>query len=189
LKLVQTALNLTQKMLSKQRFEHSIGVAKSALYLGRKYGVDPDRAYLAGILHDIARDFSPHELFLIARKEGIIVRKEERACPILLHGKVGAIIVQQKLGIKDQGILMAISSHVTGRIGWTRFEQVLYLADKVESGRDYPGVNLLRDALEQGKFEVALRESLRSSIIYIAQTVQGVLDPQTVVVLNEISQI
>ncbi|HHW18239.1 MAG TPA: HD domain-containing protein [Firmicutes bacterium] len=187
--LYSIAVSFAEKMVSPQRFCHSVNVAEAAFSIARKVGVDPDRAYLAGILHDIARDFSPGELILAAREEGIILRKEERACPILLHGKVAARIVQARLGIKDEGVLLAIASHATGRPGWTRLEQVIYVADKVEPGRDYPGVEYLREALDRGDFEGALVESLRATITYVAREEKGLVDPQTVVVFNEISQV
>lgn len=175
-------------MLSEDRFEHSISTARYGFELGKQYGVDPERAFLAGILHDVAREFSGGYLLLQAGKEGIIPRKEEKICPFLLHGKVAASIVKKEIGIKDKGVLNAIASHVTGRRQWAKLEQVVYLADKVEPTRDYPKADTVRRLLEKDEFDCALLESLRNAIIYAAQTRGWIVDTETVVVFNEIAK-
>ena len=46
-----------QRRLKKNRFAHSIGVANTAVKLAKKFGVDETKAYVAGLLHDCAREF------------------------------------------------------------------------------------------------------------------------------------
>ncbi len=175
-------------MLTEGRFRHSVGTAQYGSKLARQYGVDPDRAYLAGILHDVAREFSAGYLLRKAREEGIILRKEDKACPLLLHGKAAALMAEKEIGIKDKGVLDAIAFHVTGRSQWTRLEQIVYLADKVELTREYPRVDVVRRLLENGDFEYALFECLRNAIIYAARTEGWIVDTETVVVFNEIAK-
>lgn len=186
--IYQHALEFARGMLSEDRFEHSVSTARYGFELGKQYGVDPERAFLAGILHDVAREFSGGYLLLQAGKEGIIPRKEEKICPFLLHGKVAASIVKKEIGIKDKGVLNAIASHVTGRRQWAKLEQVVYLADKVEPTRDYPKADTVRRLLEKDEFDCALLESLRNAIIYAAQTRGRIVDTETVVVFNEIAK-
>lgn len=102
--------------------------------------------------------------------------------------RVGAVIVKKELGLEDQGVLDAISYHVTGRPDWTRLEQVLYLADKIEPDRDYLGVDKVRALLETGDFEEALLECLRENIIYAARTKGWIVDTNTVVIFNELAR-
>ncbi len=53
-------VNLSREELLKQiaaavkpsRFQHMLGVEKAAIALAKKYGVDPHKASLAGLLHD-----------------------------------------------------------------------------------------------------------------------------------------
>lgn len=175
-------------MLTEGRFRHCVGTAEYGSKLAKKYGVDPDRAYLAGILHDLAREFSAGYLLRRAREQGIILRKEEKACPLLLHGKVSALIAEEEIGVRDRGVLNAIAFHVTGRSQWTRLEQIVYLADKVELTRDYPGVDVVRRLLENSDFDYALLECLRNAIIYAARTEGWIVDTETVVVFNEIAK-
>ena len=97
-------------------------------------------------------------------------------------------IVQKELGIKDKGVLNAIASHVVGRRRWTKLEQIVYLADKVEPTRVYPSAGIVRKLLEEGEFERALLEGLRNAIVYAAQTRGWIVDTETVVVFNEITK-
>jgi predicted HD superfamily hydrolase involved in NAD metabolism len=151
------------------------------------FGADPKKAVIAAILHDIARGYTPAELLRVARSQGIMVRTADVVSPILLHGKIAAAIARE-CGITDASILDAIAWHVTGRPGWTSLEKVVYLADKVEENRDYPGVQEVRELVRAGKPVTALRESLRNAIMYAAQTDPFFVDPETVVVFNEVSQ-
>jgi predicted HD superfamily hydrolase involved in NAD metabolism len=183
--IYRRAFEFARARLSEGRFEHSLSAAEYGHALGRQYGVDPERVYLAGLLHDVARELPAGSLLLYARKQGIILRKEEKTCPLLLHGKVAVSIVQKELGIKDKGVLNAIASHVVGRRRWTKLEQILYIADKVEPTRAYPGAGLVRGLLEEGEFERALLECLRNAIVYAAQSRGWIVDTETVVVFNE----
>ena len=183
--IYRRAFEFARARLSEGRFEHSLSAAEYGHALGRQYGVDPERVYLAGLLHDVARELPAGSLLLYARKQGIILRKEEKTCPLLLHGKVAVSIVQKELGIKDKGVLNAIASHVVGRRRWTKLEQILYIADKVEPTRAYPGAGLVRGLLEEGEFERALLECLRNAIVYAAQSRGWIVDTETVVVFHE----
>ena len=98
------------------------------------------------------------------------------------------VIVEKEFGIKDKGVLNAIASHVTGRRHWTKLEQIVYLADKVEPTRTYPGAGIVRELLGQGEFERALLEGLRNAITYAAQSKGWIVDTETVVVFNEIAK-
>ena len=186
--IYRRAFEFARARLSEGRFEHSLSAAEYGHALGRQYGVDPERVYLAGLLHDVARELPAGSLLLYARKQGIILRREETTCPLLLHGKVAAYIVESELGVRDKGVLNAIASHVVGRRHWTKLEQIVYLADKVEPTRVYPGADVVRKLLEEGEFERALLESLRNAITYAAQSRGWIVDTETVVVFNEIAK-
>ena len=61
---------------------------------------------------------------------------------------MGAAFAQSLFGIDDREILDAVSYHTTGRSGMTTLEKIVFLADAIEPGRDYPGVEAIRDAAE-----------------------------------------
>lgn len=175
--------------LQGYRLEHSLETEKLACKIADKFGgADPAKAAIAGLLHDIARDMEGSVLLQEAMHKGIMVREVDRRCPVLLHGRVAAIKVKDELGIYDPEILQAISSHVTGRRGWNMLEKIVYLADKIEPTRRYAGVDEIRAVLHQGDFAGALIKALHSAVSYARCSNQGVVDPETVVVLSEESE-
>jgi len=131
--------------LPEALFHHSVGVAETARSLAQRYGVDPEAAFTAGLLHDLAKNLPPEGLLKAAEASGIVVDGIERANPSLLHGPVAAVWAEKELGITDRSILDAIRYHTTGRAGMSRLEMVVYLADLIEPGRRYPGVDRLRE--------------------------------------------
>ncbi|MBE3518769.1 MAG: bis(5'-nucleosyl)-tetraphosphatase (symmetrical) YqeK [Firmicutes bacterium] len=181
-------LEFLSRYLGRDKIEHCMRVAASAREIASRFGADPERAELAGLLHDVARDLAPEEILRLAVEHGIMVTQVGRASPVVLHGGVGAALARSELGVDDEEVLMAISSHVTGRRGWTRLEQVVYLADKVEPGRSYPGVEQIRNMLAAGDFRGALRQALIASVSYCSEAGCPV-DPETVVVLGELSRL
>lgn len=186
--MCQDKWEFLSRYLGREKIEHCIRVAARARELASRFGADPERAELAGLLHDVARDLSPEEILRLAGEHGIIVTQVGLDSPVTLHGAVGALLARNELGVDDEEVLLAISSHVTGRRGWTRLEQVVYLADKVEPGRSYPGVEEIRNMLAAGDFRGALKQSVLASISYCSKAGCPV-DPETVVVLGELCRL
>lgn len=187
-KLLRAARDYAGRRLSPDRFRHSLGTEKCAFDLAARFGADSEKAALAGILHDIAREIPDNELVRLAAEHCIILRKEDKKNPILLHGRLAAALVRQEFGITDPCVLGAIAYHISGRRGWTKLEQILYLADKVEPTRDYPGVDYVRKIIAEGDFDCALYVSLRNGLRYARERSRA-LDPDMVVVLDEVSQV
>ena len=185
--LLARAWDYARSRLGAERLLHTEGTVEEARRLAVLFGASPEKAEVAAVLHDIARDIPARDLLRAARSKGIMVRTIDSLHPVLLHGKVAAAEAAL-LGVEDLEILHAISSHGTGRPGWTSLEKTLYLADKVEKSRSYPGVERLRELVRLGEPEMALREALREAVIYALRNEPGFVDPETVVVLNEVSQ-
>ena len=121
--------------LKDSRFEHTINVAQTAKLMAESFGENPNKAFLAGVLHDCAKNLSDSELLDICNKNHIDVSKIENTSKFLLHGKVGAFIAKTKYFISDEEILNAIKYHTTGRDNMTRLEQIVFCADYIEPGR------------------------------------------------------
>jgi predicted HD superfamily hydrolase involved in NAD metabolism len=120
------------------------GYRKRSRRVAKKYGADKNKAYIAGLLHDVAKGLSADSLKAIASENGIKVDEHEVNNPKLLHGKVGAAIVSRELGINDEDILSAIKWHTTGHKNMTLLEKIIYLADIIEPGRNFPETDALR---------------------------------------------
>lgn len=132
--------------MGEKRFHHSQGVAKACATLAEHYGVDVERARLAGILHDICKETHPEEQLKLIERSGIILSAAERSNPFLWHAPAGAAYVQGVLCVEDTEIVSAIACHTGGKAGMTPLEKVLFVADFISEDRTYPGADKLREA-------------------------------------------
>jgi len=133
-----------RRLLDKERFKHSLSVEKTARMLAGIYGADEERAALAGLLHDCAKYMSGRELLSKAKSRGLKFHSSFERQPHLLHGPVSAFIARERFKVLDKGILAAIRNHTSGRPGMTRLEEIIYLADHIEPGRDYKNIGNIR---------------------------------------------
>lgn len=124
-----------QEHVKKSRYEHSIRVAETCARLCRMFALDDDVGYLAGVGHDMCKDFSDQELFYLAAKDGNPIIPYEKRNPALLHGRAAAVLMKEKFGIEDKDILEAIAYHTSGVMGMCDLSKCLFIADKIEPGR------------------------------------------------------
>lgn len=129
--------------LRDKRFQHVLRVEQTAIKLARANNVDVEKASIAGLCHDYAKQ-RPDEDF-------IAEIHAKHLNPILLnygnaiwHGVVGAELIKDELGIWDEDILNAVRHHTTGAAVMSPLEQVIYMADYIEPARDFPGVEKAR---------------------------------------------
>ena len=101
--------------LSEKRYIHSIGTAECARDLAKKFGLNDEKAYMAGLLHDCAKCFPNEELMAII-KEHLEVEDVELMNYKTLHAPVSAYIAKKDFGVEDEEILSAIRWHTLGRI-------------------------------------------------------------------------
>ena len=130
--------------LSQKRYQHSLNVAAECRKLAEKYGEDPDKAYFAGLLHDICKELPADEQLALVEKSGYTVCREELETRSLWHGIAGAYFVKTKFGVEDIDILNAIRFHTVGRAGMSRLEEIVYLGDLISADRDYKDVDRMR---------------------------------------------
>lgn len=135
IELIEKIREFTQKSVKKSRYEHSVRVAETAARICRTYGFDETVGYLAGIGHDMCKDFSDEELIQLAKKDGKEIIEYEYKKPALLHGRAAAVLMKEKFGITNPDILEAVSYHTSGIINMCDLTKVLFLADKIEPGR------------------------------------------------------
>jgi predicted HD superfamily hydrolase involved in NAD metabolism len=162
--LLELAEAFARSRLSDSRYEHTLRVADTAEDLARAHDLDADRARLAALMHDSARELGPDEFLKLAETWNLQVGESEQQSPKLLHGPVAAEMARE-LGIDDEEVLEALRAHTTGRPGMGPLALVLYVADKIEPARDYPSVGRLRDLARENLHKAAL-ESLRRAIAH-----------------------
>lgn len=135
-----------KKDLKPQRYQHTINTVLKAMELSVGQDVDMEVVFIASLLHDCAKYKTPTE-----------EQKKELSdfidCPPILHAPFGAIIARDEYGVTDEKILNAIKYHTTGRSKMTKEEMIVCLADAIEDGRNYPALENVKKAAEQGIIE------------------------------------
>ncbi len=164
--------------LDETRFEHTLGVADTARMLARIHGADEEDAYVAGLLHDCAKNLSNKDKLALCKKHDVEVNQTEIDNPGLLHAKAGAIVAAKDYNIKDKGILNAISSHTTGRPGMSLLEKIIYVADYIEPAREErPGLNEVRKEAFTD-LDKCLIDILTNILTYLKDSAKAI-DPAT----------
>ena len=137
IELIEKIKKDLKEMLSEKRYNHSIGVMEKAIELAKIYGVDEEKAALAGLTHDIAKEISDEEALKIAEKNHIKLDEGEKNNTKLLHCPIGAFIVKEKYGLDEQ-IQNAIRYHAISYYKMDMLAKVTYIADKIEENRKSP---------------------------------------------------
>lgn len=135
---------LLNKMLSKKRYNHSVNVANQASSLAQKYGEDANKAYFAGLLHDICKEMPFAEQEKLILESNLNVSSVELKSQPLWHAVAGAEYIKSHFRINDDDIINSIRYHTVARPDMTLLEKIIYLADAVSADRDYKGVKKLR---------------------------------------------
>ena len=165
----------------EQRYAHVVRVARMAGRLAARHGEDAAKARLAGIVHDVARLHSARRLVAECERRGLAIDEFERANPIVLHARLGAELARERFGIEDPDVLAAIRFHTLGSPDMPRLAEIVYVADSIEPGRNFPA----RAALEELAFrnlDAATIGVIEASIDYLKAT-GAVLAPQTLAAL------
>ena len=174
-----------QSRLKPSRFQHSLGVSETAVTLAKRFGVDEEKARIAGLLHDCARQYPNDELIAEAAIRGIAIGDVERETPLLLHADIGARLVAEEYGVEDEKIQQAIARHTVGGSNMSDLDKIVYFADMIEPNRDYPDVHRLRQLAAEGTLDEMVLAGLSQSISFIVN--QGkLLHLGTIIARNEL---
>ena len=153
-----------KKHLTPSRFYHSLNVAYEAYRLAGIYKADREKAFTAGLLHDIMKDTPKQEQLKIITDDGIILTHTEKSSTKTWHQLSGAVYIKKYLGVKDEDIISAVRYHTTGRENMTLLEKVVYIADYISADRRYPGVERMREKAYRSLDE-AMLEGLQFTVI------------------------
>ena len=158
-----------KKNLDDERYEHSIGTAETAFELASEFGLDSERAYLAGLVHDCAKCLPKVDMLKIM--EGLDIDECEMINPKTYHAPVGAYLAKKEFGINDEEILSSIRWHTLGKLKMTDFEKVVFIADKIEpKTRPSEYINKIRPRLfEDNGLDMALLECYKGTIKSLAE--------------------
>lgn len=180
--------------LSKKRYTHSLNVASMSRELAELYGEDKEKAYFAGLIHDIAKELPKDKQFELAARCELDVTEIELKSTPLLHAIAGAQLLIEKFGMRietDREVLDAVRYHTVGAAGMTKLAKIVYLADLTSEDRDYKDVKKYRKyahtSLEKGMYE-ALRYSIADSACKGNTIPLSTLEAYNEIVLNYVKQ-
>lgn len=154
---------IIRPFLTEKRFYHSKCVSKEAGVLARRFGADPEKAEIAGMLHDIMKDTDADKQLKIMERFGIIRNNIEKQKPKLWHAISGAAYIEHELNVRDPDILSAVRWHTTGRKDMTLLDKVIFIADFISADRDYEGVEEMRKLAE-----TSLEKAMIEGIVFTA---------------------
>ncbi len=164
-----------EKHSSGNRKDHIDGVVRTADHLAKKYGADREKTKLAALCHDLYRGIKDDALNVYVKQLSLPKKYLDNAN--LAHAKIAAEMIKKDFGIEDEDVLNAVAYHTTGRAGMSILEKVIFLADSIEPGRNYPGVDEIRQVAETNLDRACLM-CLERTIDYI-NTKGYFLDPDT----------
>ncbi len=173
-----------QMALKKKRLEHSLGVSREAVKMAEKFGADPEKAYIAGLLHDCAKCLKPEEEEELITRYGYEPDEMTRLCHPVLHAPLGALTAKYEYGVDDEEILDAIRYHTVARAHMTLLDKIIYVADVTEPNRDYDGVETLRK-LAAKNIDDAYKEAVRQALTHNIKK-ETLIHPNTLEAWNEI---
>lgn len=157
-----------KNILSERRYIHSVGVMEMCEKLAKIYKVDVEKAKIAGLLHDNAKEMSPEEMLDYVKKNNIEITEIEKINTPILHGKIGADIAKKKYGV-DKQIEDAIKYHTTTNIKMDTLAKILYVSDKIEMNRMSDEYNI------QEERKVAKKDLDRAVLMIIDSNIESLI--------------
>lgn len=125
-------VKILKKILTPQRFNHTIDTTKLAVELAYIHKYDINKTFLASILHDCAKDMPLKKQVDLLKKYKLKIKKLHliiNKFPQILHQWTGMVIAQQKFKIKDKDILSSISKHSTANKKMSILDMIIYVSD------------------------------------------------------------
>lgn len=163
----QQLIDKLDEALMENRFHHVLRVEQTAIKLVKQYDVDPEKASIAGLCHDYAKQRPDEDFIQEIKRDGLD--------PDLLnwnnaiwHGIVGAEMVKHELGVWDEDILNAIRHHTTGAPVMSPLEQIIYMADYIEPGRSFAEVVKARE-LTAKSLQLGVAYQTEQTLAYLVE--------------------
>lgn len=165
-------------MLLEKRFRHSVLVMETAEALAQLYGADVEKARIAGLLHDCAKNYTVEQMLRLCESYGIVLDDVARQQTGLIHGFLGAAMLRDTFGVDDPEIYDAVYYHTVGKPDMPLLTKIIYIADGIEPSRSFDGVEQVR--------ELAQTDLDRALVLQIDLTIRSVLSRGTLLHTNTV---
>ena len=150
-----------ETVMPEKRLRHCLGVEKAARELAERFGLDVEKAGLAGLLHDYAKKVSDEDFLSLIDKYQLDPDLKNWGNNVW-HGMVGIYKIQEDLGIEDAEILRAIEIHTVGSGTMSELDKAIYVADYIEHNRDFSGVDKARELAQRSLNQAVAYETART---------------------------
>ena len=170
-----------KSMISPSRFNHSVRVAEEARNLAVHFGEDPEKSYIAGLLHDSARALSCKEMVQYLLPFFLPIGY---SIPAIFHAFAGPRFLASQFDITDYSILRAVCWHATACEDMSNFDKILFVADLSESGRRFKESDTIREALQRG-LQAAFIKAIEMKVNYLLAT-KKIIYPASMEAWNKI---
>ena len=160
-------ISIVKQEMPERRWIHTEGVMQTAVELAHRFGGNPEKAELAAIVHDTAKYWAVDRMERIIRENNLdtAVLDYEKE---LWHAPVGAWVAEHSYGILDQDVLNAVRYHTSGRREMSLLEKIVWVADYIEPGRSFPGVDEVR-VISETDLDGALLSGLDRTIAFLEE--------------------
>ncbi len=184
--LTEVITAFVKEHVKKTRFEHCLRVADVCVQLCDKFGLDCKKGYFIGVAHDMCKDFSTDKMLELAKKDGMPIYEMELQRPALLHGRAAAVMLKEEYGVDDEQLIEAVANHVSACPKMCDYTKILYIADKIEPGRDHVTKEYRKQLME-----LSLDEMIYKVIFDNYTYVKGrgfTIYPTTEIVISELTK-
>lgn len=171
-----------KSMMDEHRFKHCIGVSKTAAKLAEINHYDVNKAALTGFIHDYAKQIPVPIYRQVIKQQGFDpdLLNYNRA---IWHGIVGSWFIQRDLKIADSEIITAVKRHTTGDVTMTTLDKIVFVADFIEPGRDFPGVEAARQ-IAYADLDAGVGYELAHTLAFLIQQ-RAKIYPKTLLAYNQ----
>ena len=166
-----------QARVKASRYRHSLGVSQTAEQLARIYGVDQNEAAVAGLLHDWDKSLTGDELKRKAKKLKLAGKEVREHATGVLHSWTAAATLHDEFPELSDAVLQAISRHTCGAVGMSDLDMVVFVADIIEPGRDFPDIEGLRAAVGEVCLEELFYRTYKANFMYLLSADMVVAPP------------
>ncbi len=147
--------------LKKERIEHTFRATVEGIKLAKRYDVSVKDCAVALIMHDIGKYVTPKMLI----ERGIPAPSCEDLPIECRHAEYGAAICKYYFGLPEN-IVEAVRTHTTCGMNMDALGEIVALADYIEPGRKFSGVDEVRKAATKS-LEFAVELMLKKTIEYL----------------------
>lgn len=179
-----------EQRVKAKRYKHILGVADTAEILASTYGVDVEKARLAGLLHDWDKGMRDGEIRQRAIDLGILEEVGPwvvEHMPEVLHGPTAAAALKREFPEIPDDVLHAIKCHTTGALEMSDLDKVLYVADAIEPNRQFAEADAMRDLVGKVDLDELFYQVYKFWTFALIRN-DVVLHPDTIEIWNSIAK-